>query len=129
MATVSFAGTILWNDATTGFGVVGFNQTPPSIRYGYEDLPRGTGRIAKALGTDPGQSVVVLQYRLTAGEESTLRSALAGVVGGFGALSVRSVNYPNHVLDSYDVQTGQPIVEGGVDKRLVVVSILFERLR
>lgn len=129
MATVSFAGTTLWNDAQTGFGVVSFNQSPPVVRYGYEDLPRGTGRIAKNLGTNPGQSVLVLQYRLTSGEETTLRNTLAGVVSLFGTLQVRDINYTNHVLERYDFVTGPPILEGSTTKRLVSVSILFQRLR
>ena len=129
MATVVFAGTTLWNDAQTGFGVLRFNQSPPVVRYGYEDLPRGTGRIAKNLGTNPGQSVVVLQYRVTTGEEATLRNTLNGVVSLFGTLQVRGVSYTNHVLERFEFDTGPPILEGSITKRLVSVSILFQRLR
>jgi len=129
MATVTFASTTLWNDASTGFGAVALRVVPRRVLYSYEYLPRGTGRVAKATGTEPGEIALVCQYRMQDSAFASFLSGLAAMVTSFGSLVARGTTYQNLVLEGYEVDQSQPFVEAGVLVRRATVTFRFASVR
>jgi hypothetical protein len=129
MATITFAGTTLWNDTTSGYGRPVLAVGLPSRTYDYEPLPRGTGLVAKHVGTDPGEVSLVCQYRIADGSFASLLSGIAAAVTSFGTLTIRGTPYATLVLDGYAVQQSNPMIEGGATVRDVSIQFRFVRLR
>ena len=86
MATLSFAGTTIWNDSSTGVGRVLVYSGLKQAVYQSELIPRGQGEILKKLGTTLGEITVVCKFHLPSGDVDNLRSLVEGKVDEQGSL-------------------------------------------
>lgn len=98
MATVTFDGTTIWNDAATGVGRVVVFEQLAFQRKSFNFVPAYGGYITKLLGSEPGRIVLVLDYWLNDSEKESLISTVAGKADDTGTLvyltidGTRSVN-------------------------------------
>lgn len=128
MATIVFNGSTIWNDATTGFGVLQVGVDPAGRRWDFSELPRGLGRVALDMGLEAGRVMVMVQWRMTDGEYGSLLSTLRTAAGGEGVLQVRGESYGRCVLVDYGVQPVRPILEGATMKRVIGGRFVWEGL-
>lgn len=89
MATVSFAGYTIWNDATTGVSAAAHDWDSFSDAQDFSMLPQGNGIVSVVTGLDPGGVSLQLQYVLSDAEEATLQSTLNSLRAQYG-----TVTYP-----------------------------------
>jgi len=88
MATVTFAGTTIWNDAATGIGPVNSLVAAKRERRVLEPIPRGNGYISKNTGTEPRLVRVDCAYNLTEAQIDSLQTSLDGLFDKYGTVSV-----------------------------------------
>jgi hypothetical protein len=88
MSSIIFAGTTLWNDASTGRGRPIISESLETINWVLERIPGNGGIIAKNNGIKPGPFVVAARYWLASGSDfSTLYSAISNAKASVGTLS------------------------------------------
>lgn len=87
MAVVTFGGSTLWNNATTGISRVSVFGRGGANRWVAEDLPGGNGGLLKFNGRAPGLYRVVCRYYADDDEQRTIFSAWEAVRGAYGTVS------------------------------------------
>ena len=90
MATVAFGGTTIWNDSSTGVGLVQRYKEGRRTRWLIESMPGDLGKIAKNVGQDPGRVTVGLTYFMSETGRATIEGYLDGKIGTYGALVIAS---------------------------------------
>lgn len=130
MATVTFAGTTIWDDSTSGIGPVESQVSDPVRAYAMESLIRGNGAVAKDLGLNPGSVNLALQYRVSSDELNTLLSALYALIGTTGTVTIPpGQSYSNCImLNRASVRGPATRDAAGTVKYPVTVFISFARL-
>lgn len=131
MATVTFAGSTLWDDSGTGVGRPYAAERGRQAVLVFEPVTRGVGQIVKNLGTIPESFDLFVRYRVSGSQLSGLRSTLNGVVGSTGTLAwPPSQSFSNCILaGSQRIRTEVVgITEGGSVVYEVIQSLYFERL-
>lgn len=134
MATVTFAGQTVWNDAATGRGRVRARSFGPQRRLVPEALPGNEGIILKDLGKDPGLVYLPLRYWMTPAEMAAVEAVLVIVAGAGveGTLAIpRGISYAHCVLLSRQWDEGDPLEEDdsgtiAYERRL---DLVFQRVR
>jgi hypothetical protein len=86
MATVTFAGTTIWNDATTGRNRVVAVGLESHQRWDVVPLPR-SGSVGKDLGKEGATFAIEVQYDFTGSEWNSHVSTLASLENRFGTLT------------------------------------------
>lgn len=132
MATVTFAGTTLWNDSSTGVGPVAPAVALPTPVYQITPLARSGVKLAKRLGTDAGRARLVLPYVVTSAEFETLRSTIGGVAGLIGTLAVPpGQSYGSALLIAASVDRGsvREVGAAGTPKWGLSLVLVFELLK
>jgi hypothetical protein len=130
MATLTFSGVTLWNDATTGYGTVRAVGTAAGPVYQFDAIARGNGLVAKEVATDPGNVQVACQYILTDGEFSTLEGVIVGARDNVGSLAVPGQPSKNNFrMVSSTVFRGEPVTLDGSFRRLYQIVYTFQRTR
>lgn len=110
MASVQFAGTTIWNDATTGVGPVGVQEIGAVARRLRWPVLGGNGFGTTELGTDGGGVRLFLQYRLTEAEYGSLRSSIATIRDKRGSISWP----PSDFLSDCEIEGSPAIIRGPV---------------
>jgi len=132
MATVVFGGTTLWDDAATGIGGIQCGTELPWAIYQVEYLVRSGGKISKETAVDPGRIIIRVEYRLTAGELTTLRSNINARLRTVGQLAVTDQPALGNCLLAYPPQEERGPVNYfcGVNalRRRYTFTYVFERL-
>lgn len=131
MASITFAGTTLWDDTATGVGRVQDREATRSINWVIEKLPRNGGLIAKDNGDNPVSFVLAAKYWLTAAQRTTVASSFANVRRLLGA-----VNWPpgytitNCILINATLErTGKQLFAPGQDFRYeYLATFQFQQL-
>lgn len=114
MAVVTFAGTTIWNDTTTGRGRVLPTVSAPTRLREFVRPVRSNGLIAKDLGRAPGEVIVTMGFNLTSGEINTLRSSIDGLIGSAGTLAIPpGQSYTDCVLVRRVESRAHPVLDGG----------------
>jgi hypothetical protein len=130
MATVTFAGSTLWNDATTGFASAAVADTVQGPFYEFERIARGNGLVAKEASSDPGNLQLTLNYTLTESEYTALRTIIVQRRNSIGSLSIPGIPTLNFcVLTSVTIQRSDPVSVAGVVKRFYNAVYTFQRTR
>jgi hypothetical protein len=130
MASVTFAGSTLWDNDATGIDQVLPSADEPVTDWQLVALPQGGGRVAKYLGLSPGAVTIQLQYRMSNSDMSSLRSTINNKIGSFGILSIPpGQTYSRCILRTFQMARGQYNSTGSGDgKFFVSVTLVFERL-
>jgi hypothetical protein len=126
MSTASFAGTTFWNDAQTGVGRPFSVGSGRRINWALEQLPRGTGLVAKNLGIIPASRQYGFEFNLTSAERATKETLLDGLKGSYGDFIFRGTTYTGCILMSYEPTFLDWVEVSGTmkERTLFLISIL-----
>jgi len=135
MAVVTFAGTNLWSDASSGVGSVEWNPTPGKVVRQFEPLLAvGAGVVAKQISDSPGEIIVSMRYNATDAQLEALRTVFQGKRTSYGSLVLPTANggsttYANCVMDSHQISRGGAILDGSTLKDTFRVTAYFVQLK
>lgn len=131
MATVTFAGTTIWNDAQTGWGALEPMIVEGSTRWAFDPLPQGDGDIAKELGDEPGLVFLRLFFSFSANgsELASHRSTMRGLKDSYGSLAWPRGSVTNLVLLRAMYREAGAEHDGTNYRQLTVLDLAFRRLR
>ena len=134
MATLTFGGTTIWNDAGTGKGRPERNITPDKELTSFRVLPGNGALVATNLGTQYGGASFSLQYWLRESESQALETTLQNLKNTTGQVvyTVNSVTEWSHsnckLTDSRLVSTGVQCNDGSNHRIEYVLTIQFQKL-
>jgi hypothetical protein len=131
MASVTFAGTTLWDTTATGVGRVRDGQQPRSVNWVMEKLPGNGGLIAKDNGDNPSPFALTCMYWLTTAQAIALVTTIEDSRALFG-----SVNWPPNITKTNCIlinaameRTGQQNTTPSAGHRYeYIVSYQFQQL-
>jgi len=130
MASVTFAGSTLWNDASTGIDRVQAIVQPGRRRWVLRDLPRGQGKVAKNLGKEPSYVIVPLSYVMSSNEYNTLAGVWDGIVSSAGTLAIPpGQSYANVILLDWRSVRGAPLSDAGTIRYQWQIIGVWQQLR
>lgn len=132
MATVAFAGTTLWNDASTGKGRPQRTLEAKSVAWETEVVPGDGALISKDVGDNNGRFYLQMEYWLESSDIGTLISLIEGKRSSIG-----TVNYPPSNSVANCRIDGPPVIQptqrrgqrAGTFYYEYVVSIPFRRVK
>lgn len=101
MATLVFAGTTLWNDASTGVGRLQVIERGRQSQRVESPVVGGVGVFSTQVYVDLGGATVGATYHVS-DEGAAVVSAWAGLVGSVGSLVWRGRTLTNCVLLGFD---------------------------
>lgn len=134
MASVTFSGTTVWNDATTGVGRVSVRQSGGTRRWITEELPGGDGGLLKNNGRRTAIITVVCQYFASSSQQTTIKSGWLDLRGSYGSLVTPAgegtSTLTNCALLEVDFARSDQVedMSGNVDD-IFVVTAQFQKLR
>lgn len=132
MATLTFGGTTLWNDATGGLRIEQFTVEHARRRFHLIHLPGDNGVVAHDLGGDPESFMLAVPYILGSTAYNTMLNNWSNRTGTVGTLTLASTEtrtWNTVLLLGHDEFRGAVKgVAGGVARGVTVMG-LFKRLR
>jgi hypothetical protein len=132
MATVTFDGVTLWNDAATGTGRPELSSQVSWPVYQIEYLIRSGGKISKEAGVDPGRFSLAVTFKFTGAEVTAYRNTVNGLIGRVGTLIVPDQpNATNCQLAYAPIEARGPVAYFSIDngiRRNYQWIFIFERL-
>lgn len=131
-STVTFAGSQLWSDSSTGRGPIWRFRQGKLVRWAVIRIP-GEAKIAKNLGAEPGRLQLALNYWMTDSERASLETTLDGLVGTLGSLVVASNTGTETVtncilVDRGDARAGVVFTPPSTTARQWQYFLTFEKL-
>lgn len=131
MATVTFAGTNLWNSSTTGEGDPLIFSVATFEARQFLPMPQGVGEVVLDLRNTGEIFTVVCRYILSDSDAATLRTTQNGIKSSYGTLSVNSDSVTYCVLTQPPSLT--PSTErgdfSGTMKRKYIATYSFRQVR
>lgn len=136
MATITFAGSTVWNDQASGtargVGTVVYSPAVPSRVREYANLIRGNGSVAKNLGYVGGALGVSFLWSLTGASISSTFAMLESLYGKYGTVTLSNgQSFSDCVLDAHDSSLVHYEEEAGgaVTYSRFAVRLSFRRLK
>lgn len=130
MATVTFAGSTIWNDATTGVGRIQPVVMGREQRWQFEPLPQSSGVVAKNIGLEAGQAYIALTYSMTNSEANALTVTVENLLQSVGSVVYNpGQTITDCVLVRKSLQRGQPNLVGATVRWFWTLTLEFQRLK